>query len=134
MPAPPTGPSVPGASCEPIIDSPEKGWPQLALGLWELREASFADEHPFDEVNYVLEGRLVVECEGEVLELGPGETVQVSAGSAACYRAPGYARMLYVYGPNPDGRSSRVLDTLSGHEAEAGLAAWPAPASKEGGR
>lgn len=79
------------------------------MGEWELGASSYADQHPHDEVNYVLEGRLVVECDGDTVELGPGEAAQVLAGSAARYSAPVYARMLYVYGPNPEGLASRVL-------------------------
>jgi len=35
-----------------------------------------------------------------------GDTVTVTAGSVGRYWAPGYARMLAIYSPNPDGRPS----------------------------
>lgn len=79
------------------------------MGEWYLEAASHEDQHPFDELNYVLEGNLVVSCDGEEIELGPGESVRVEAGSTARYHAPVYARMLYVYGPNPSGLASKVL-------------------------
>lgn len=55
----------------------------------------------------------MVHCDGERLEAGPGETIQVFAGSSAYYSASGHARMLYVYGPNPDGAPSEVLPARS---------------------
>lgn len=99
-----------------ILAHPGSGWPQLAMGIWELRASSWGDCHQHDEVNYVLVGRLVVECDGETMEAGPGDVVLVPAGLPACYHAPEYARMLYVYGPNPDGRPSTTFacgDTTS---------------------
>ncbi|MGH9291434.1 MAG: cupin domain-containing protein [Acidimicrobiales bacterium] len=96
--------------CGVILDGPSTGWMQLAMGEWELEGSFFEDEHPFDEVNYVLKGQLVVSCDGEQLELGPGESVHVPGGSSARYDAPVYARMVYVYGPNPTGAPSRVID------------------------
>lgn len=90
----------------PLLPASRAGWPQLAMGEWELRATGFGDCHPYDEVNYVLEGQLEVECEGETLLAGAGEVIRVAAGSRAFYRAHDYARMLYIYGPNPDGLPS----------------------------
>jgi mannose-6-phosphate isomerase-like protein (cupin superfamily) len=96
-------------ACSFIIPAPAEGWPQLALGEWELRGGEFGDRHPHDEVNYVLDGRLIVECDGERVEAGPGDVVRVPAGHAAYYSAPGYARMLFIYGPNPRGAPAETL-------------------------
>ncbi len=79
------------------------------MGVWELRASSWGDCHPHDEVNYVLAGTLVVECDGVTLEGGAGDTIRVPAGLPARYHAPEYARMLYVYGPNPEGRLSTTI-------------------------
>ena len=38
-----------------------------------------------------------------------GDTIRVPAGLPALYHAPVYARMLYVYGPNPEGRLSTTF-------------------------
>jgi ethanolamine utilization protein EutQ (cupin superfamily) len=102
-------------ACRALLPAPPEGWDQLAVGEWELSGTGFGDCHPHDEMNYVLEGTLVVVCEGERMELSAGEIVRVPAGCPAWYEAPTYARMLYIYGPNPDGRPTR---TLAGpHEA-----------------
>lgn len=75
---------------------------------WELRGESWTDEHPHDEFNYVLEGHLFVACDGETVEAVTGDVVRVPAGSVGRYWAPEHARMLAVYGPNPQGLESRV--------------------------
>jgi quercetin dioxygenase-like cupin family protein len=75
---------------------------QVAIMEWELRGESWTDEHPHDEFNYVLEGRLFVECDGTTEEAGTGDVVQVPAGSVGRYWAPDHARMVAVYGPNPE--------------------------------
>jgi quercetin dioxygenase-like cupin family protein len=87
-----------------VIIAPRRdGWDQLAMGEWELRTGGFGDCHPHDEVNYVLVGRLEVDCGGERLVAGPGDVVRVPANEPAYYYASEYARMLYIYGPNPTG-------------------------------
>ena len=68
--------------------------------------AEWTDHHPHDEVNYVLSGELHVTSDGETVVAGPGDTVRVPTGSTASYAAPTYARMLAIYGPNPDGAES----------------------------
>lgn len=103
--------------CRMILPAPESGWRQLAMGEWELRECGFGDCHPHDEVNYVLEGRLAVDCDGATVEAGPGDVIRVPAGCPAYYRAPRYARMLFVYGPNPEGLPARTFTD----PAEAGM-------------
>jgi quercetin dioxygenase-like cupin family protein len=95
--------------CFDIIAAPPEGWPDLAMGEWELRGDEVGDQHPHVEVTYVLEGRLVVDCDGERLAAGPGDVVRVPRGRAAYYSAPDYARMLFIYGPNPDGAPSQDL-------------------------
>jgi len=102
------GPSS-APACWPILPAPASGWPQLAMGIWELRASRWGDCHPHDEVNYVLAGTLIVECDGVTIEGGPGDTIRVPAGLPASYHAPEYARMLYVYGPNPEGRPSTTF-------------------------
>jgi len=92
-----------GEGARVIIAPSRNGWDQLAMGEWELRAAGFGDCHPHDEVTYVLEGRLEVDCAGRRVVAEPGDVVRVPAHEPAYYFAPEYARMLYVYGPNPSG-------------------------------
>lgn len=103
-----------GSGCFFILPAPAEGWPQVAMGEWELRGAEFGDRHEHDEVNYVLAGALTVECDGQRVEAGPGDVVRVPAGHAAYYSAGVYARMLFVYGPNPQGLPARILPSRHG--------------------
>jgi len=89
-----------------IIDQPGPAWTGIQLMEWQLTRAEWTDRHPHDEVNYVLDGELHVESDGETVVAGPGDTVVVAAGSKATYAAPDHARMLAIYGPNPEGLES----------------------------
>ena len=89
-----------------IIDQPGPAWTGIQLMEWQLTRAEWTDRHPHDEVNYVLAGELHVEPDGETVVAGPGDTVVVAAGSKATYAAPDHARMLAIYGPNPEGHES----------------------------
>ncbi len=92
-----------------LIPPPPQGWPGFALMEWELRGETWSDVHPFDEVNYVLDGELHVSSGGSTVVAAPGDAVRVPAGEPGVYSAPSYARMLAIYGPNPDGAPSRVV-------------------------
>ena len=75
---------------------------------WELTGEAWSDEHPHDEYNYVLDGVLVVSCDGRTVEAPAGSVVRVPAGTTGHYSAPTHARMLAIYGPNPRGGRSSV--------------------------
>jgi mannose-6-phosphate isomerase-like protein (cupin superfamily) len=86
------------------FNQPASGrWYQPVLSEWELRAAHWTDHHQHDELNYVLEGELHVECGGVTVTGRAGDVIRVPSGSTGHYWAPSYARMLAVYGPNPDG-------------------------------
>ena len=74
--------------CRFILPAPTTGWSQLALGVWELRQSEHGDCHPHDEVNYVLEGTLIVDCDGESVEARPGDVVRVPAASVRVIVGP----------------------------------------------
>jgi len=96
----------PGMAGRSIVDPDDAGWQDVAVMEWELTAAEWKDRHPHDELNFVLEGELHVESEGTTVVAGVGDTVRVHGGSHGRYWAPVYARMLAVYGPNPDGAES----------------------------
>ncbi len=81
-------------------------WDHYQLSEWELERAGWTDTHPHDETNIVIEGELYVESGGETVIARPGDTVVVKAGQTGSYWAPVYARMIGVYGPNPEGAES----------------------------
>ena len=94
---------VVGSRCRWLMDPMPEAWSDFVLSEWELRGTGWADRHPHDETNIVVEGELHVECEGETVVVGPRGTVRVPAGKLGRYSAPVFARMIAVYGPNPTG-------------------------------
>lgn len=105
----------PGSASRSILRASTVAWESVVLGEWDLERAWLEDQHPHYEINYVLDGELVVTCAGATHRLGPGDTIRVPGGRAARYEAPVYARMLFIYGPNPRGAPSEVLG--SGRDA-----------------
>jgi ethanolamine utilization protein EutQ (cupin superfamily) len=89
-----------------IIAPDPGGWSGVALMEWELTAAEWTDRHPHEEINFILDGELHVEVGDQVVIARAGDTVRVEAGSTGRYFAPAYARMLAIYGPNPDGAES----------------------------
>ncbi|ANY09310.1 cupin domain-containing protein [Pseudonocardia sp. HH130630-07] len=85
------------------------GWTGVALTEWQLTAQEWIDEHPHDEFNYVIEGTLMVSCDDVTVQADAGQVVLVPAGSRGRYWAPGHARMLAVYGPNPEGRPTTIV-------------------------
>jgi quercetin dioxygenase-like cupin family protein len=89
--------------------SPTGGWVEPIFTEWELTAQSWSDQHPHAEYVFVLEGQLFIESDGTTVECLPGDFVQVPADAVGRYWAPEYARMISVYGPNPEGRESRFF-------------------------
>ena len=104
----PAGPLTGAPRGHRFVAPRPEGWSSVAVMEWELTGQEWRDQHPHDELNYVLEGTLFVEVDGETVEAPAGSLVQVRAGDAGRYWAPDHARMLAIYGPNPDGLASRV--------------------------
>ena len=102
-------PVGPGMSSRAISGSAEGAWTEPVFMEWELAEAQWTDRHPHAEYNYVLEGVLHVECGGTTVVARVGDLVHVPANRRARYFAPRRARMLAVYGANPDGAGSTVV-------------------------
>jgi mannose-6-phosphate isomerase-like protein (cupin superfamily) len=92
-----------GSRCRWLMNPPPESWSDFVLSEWELEGVGWADLHPHDETNIVVEGELHVECEGHTVVVGPRGTVRVPAGKLGRYSAPVYARMIAIYGPNPTG-------------------------------
>ena len=57
----------------------------------------------------VLEGELHVESGGVTVVASAGDTVTVPAGEVGRYWAPVHARMIAIYGPNPEADDTDLL-------------------------
>lgn len=73
--------------------------PRLGAGLMEMKKTTFDWTLSYDEIDYVIEGRLSIHCNGRVETAGPGEVLLIPKGSRIQFSAPDYARFLYVTYP-----------------------------------
>lgn len=96
-------PAVRGEDTRWIYRPDPQGWHDFALSEWTLTRAGYSDRHIHSETNVVIEGELHVECNGTVVIAGVGDTVTVPAHTLGKYWAPKYARMIAIYGANPEG-------------------------------
>lgn len=113
QPAEPMGQMLPeasGARSRWIIPPRPEGWDGFVLSEWELNAAGFSDHHPHVEVNVVIEGELHVEANGVEIVAGVGDTVYTPAGAVGRYWAPEHARMIAIYGHNPEGLDTEYLE------------------------
>jgi len=92
-----------------IFGSSHNSWTKPVVMEWELTAAQWTDEHPHDEFNYILEGELHVESNGELVIAHVGDLVRVVANSQGRYFAPQHARMLAIYDHNPSGDASVIV-------------------------
>ncbi|WP_240690007.1 cupin domain-containing protein [Arthrobacter sp. PAMC25564] len=92
--------------CRFITSNPVGPWDDFILSEWELEACAWEDFHPHTETNYVLEGELHIESGGKTVILKPGDSARVNPGRKGRYWAPVYARMITIYGPNPEGLES----------------------------
>lgn len=95
-----------GLRCRFINSEPVGPWNDFILSEWELTASGWEDFHPHTETNFVLEGELHIESGGETVILKPGDAARVNPGQLGRYSAPVYARMVTIYGPNPEGAES----------------------------
>ncbi|GAA1770566.1 hypothetical protein GCM10009712_18170 [Pseudarthrobacter sulfonivorans] len=95
-----------GLRCRFINSHPDGPWDDFILSEWELDACAWEDFHPHSETNFVLEGELHIQSEGETVILRPGDSARVNPGRPGRYWAPVYARMVTIYGPNPEGLES----------------------------
>lgn len=115
---------------QPLVPAPPHGWVGPAVGEWVLEDGTIADRHPFDELNYVLEGELRVRAAGTMVTAGPGQVVRVRAGTAAEYSAVGRARMLYIYGDNARGLPTEMVEAADPAAPSEGTAGDPTRAGR----
>lgn len=73
--------------------------PRLGVGLMVMERTTFPWTLNYDEVDYVIEGRLDILIGGDRVSAGPGEVIFIPKGSAIEFSAPERARFLYVTYP-----------------------------------
>ena len=73
--------------------------PRLGVGIMEMTDTTFPWTLHYDEMDYVVSGRLDVLIGGEKISAGPGEVLYIPKGSAIRFSVTGHARFLYFVYP-----------------------------------
>ncbi|MGT2756354.1 cupin domain-containing protein [Streptococcus ovuberis] len=73
--------------------------PRLGLGLMTMEDTTFPWHLDYDEVDYVIDGRLDIIVGDEVMSAGPGEILFIPKGSDIKFSVKGKARFIYVTYP-----------------------------------
>ena len=73
--------------------------PRLGVGIMEMRDTTFPWTLNYDEMDYVIEGRLDILVGGETVSAGPGEVLHIPRGSEIQFSVRGRARFLYFVYP-----------------------------------
>ena len=73
--------------------------PRLGCGLMVMKETTFPWTLNYDEIDYVIEGRLEIHINGQVISADPGEIILIPKGSSIAFSAPGSVRFLYFVYP-----------------------------------
>ena len=73
--------------------------PRLGVGLMVMDRTTFPWTLNYDEVDYVIEGRLEILIGGDKVSAGPGEVLFIPKGSSIQFSGPDKARFLYVTYP-----------------------------------
>ena len=73
--------------------------PRLGVGIMEMTDTTFPWTLNYDEMDYVVEGRLEILCNGQKVSAGPGELIHIPKGSEIQFSVTGHARFLYFVYP-----------------------------------
>jgi len=92
-----------------------QGWTDPVLSFWELTAESWTDHHVHIEWVYIVKGQLFIEVDGVEMEFNEGDVALVPGGYTGYYKAPKYAKMLSIYGPNVEAipAANRLLTKLA---------------------
>ena len=73
--------------------------PRLGCGLMVMEQTTFPWKLTYDEMDYVIDGRLDILVGGETVSAGPGEVIHIPRGSEIQFSAKGKVRFLYFVYP-----------------------------------
>lgn len=73
--------------------------PRLGAGVMEMERTTFPWTLNYDEMDFVISGRLSVLIGGETITAGPGELIYIPKGSAIQFSVQEKARFLYFVYP-----------------------------------
>lgn len=73
--------------------------PRLGCGIMEMKETTFDWTLHYDEIDYVIEGKLTIIINGQSVTANPGEIIFIPKESSIQFSVPEYARFLYITYP-----------------------------------
>jgi ethanolamine utilization protein EutQ len=73
--------------------------PRLMFGVMEMDRSAFDWTLNYDEVDYIIEGRLEIKIDGRTVAADKGEVIFIPKGSSIAFSAPGFTRFMYVTYP-----------------------------------
>ena len=73
--------------------------PRLGARIMEMTDTTFPWTLNYDEMDYVVSGRLSILIDGETISAGPGELIYIPKGSSIQFSVEGHARFLYFVYP-----------------------------------
>lgn len=73
--------------------------PRLGCGIMEMERTTFDWTLDYDEIDYVIEGRLTIHGNGGSVTAGPGELILIPRGSKIQFSVENKARFIYVTYP-----------------------------------
>lgn len=73
--------------------------PRLGCGLMVMEDTTFDWKLEYDEIDYVISGRLDILIDGRKISAGPGEIILIPKGSQIQFSVTGDARFVYVTYP-----------------------------------
>lgn len=73
--------------------------PRLGCGLMVMKDTTFDWELGYDEIDYIISGRLDVIIDGRTVSAEAGEIVLIPSGSKIQFSVTGDARFIYVTYP-----------------------------------
>jgi len=73
--------------------------PRLGCGLMVMEHTTFPWTLNYDEIDYVIEGKLSILIDGKCVTAGPGEIILIPKGSSIQFSVEDKARFLYFVYP-----------------------------------
>ena len=73
--------------------------PRIGAGLMEMIKTTFPWTLTYDEVDYIIEGRLEIIIDGRKIVGEAGDVMLIPKGSKIKFSAPDYAKFVYVVYP-----------------------------------
>lgn len=73
--------------------------PRIGAGLMEMIKTTFDWTLTYDEIDYIIEGRLDIIIDGRTVSGEAGDIILIPKGSKIKFSAPDYAKFIYVVYP-----------------------------------